>query len=53
MTNIDLNILLQNCRLFNNMSIDNVKSLITCSKAILKKYKKYYLKLLKNNKNNK
>ena len=40
MTNIDLNILLQNCRLFNNMSIDNVKSLITCSKAILKKYKK-------------
>lgn len=40
MTDKDLNILIKNCRLFDSMSITEVKSLITCSGAIVRKYKK-------------
>ncbi len=40
MINENLDIMIKNCNLFNNMSKEQVTSLIDCSRAIFRKYKK-------------
>ncbi len=40
MTHKNLEIMIKNCKLFNNMSKEQVTSLIGCSRAILRQYKK-------------